>query len=349
MQTANPKTFLSLWFMLWLGLFFLPAVLVTPWEGDLTTTPPSPTISESEESATVITTNTAISDDDITIQVLDGDTVVDMTLGEYLVGVVSAEMPASFHIEALKAQACAARTYTIYQLQNGSVHGSTADICTDFACCQAYVHLEDAAIDWGTQAADYESRIRSAVYQTSGETIDYDGSPILAVFHASSAGQTRQAGAVWVSDLPYLQSVASPESADTVPNYHTEVTYSQSELRQLLLPLDPQIILGDDVGSWLSNPITEDGGSVVCVDIGGQSVSGTSIRSALSLRSACFTWSWEGDACTFSVTGYGHGVGLSQYGANTMASAGATYQDILTHYYTGVTLSTDSVTAMALQ
>ncbi|WP_409968995.1 stage II sporulation protein D [Bengtsoniella intestinalis] len=348
MQTANPKTFLSLWLMLWLGLFFLPAVLVTPWEGALTTTTPTTTPQESEESATIIT-NTVISDDDITIRVLDGDTVIEMTLGAYLVGVVSAEMPASFHIEALKAQACAARTYTLYQMLNGSVHGDTADICTDFACCQAYVHSETSATDWGAQAAEYESRIRSAVYQTSGETIDYDGSPILAVFHASSAGQTRQAGSVWVSDLPYLQSVDSPESADTVPNYYTEVTYSQSELRQLLLPLDPQIVLGEDFASWLANPITEDGGNVVSVDIGGQSVSGTTVRSALSLRSACFTWSWVGEDCTFSVTGYGHGVGLSQYGANTMASAGATYQDILTHYYTGVTLSTDSVAAMALQ
>lgn len=348
METATLKRFLGLWAFLWLGLFTLPVLVITPWTSTtlpISTSTPEPPILETQSP----TTATAFSDDDIILKVLDGDTVIEMTLGEYLVGVVSAEMPASFHIEALKAQACAARTYTLYQMLNGSVHGDTADICTDFACCQAYVHLEDAAADWGTLAADYESRIRSAVYQTSGETIDYEGSPILAVFHASSAGQTRQAGAVWVSDLPYLQSVDSPETADTVPNYNTEVVYTQSELRQLLLTLDPRIVLGDDPATWLTNPITEDGGSVVTVDIGGQSVTGTTLRSALSLRSACFTWSWADDSCTFSVTGYGHGVGLSQYGSNTMAIDGATYQEILTHYYTGVTLSTTSVAAMALQ
>lgn len=351
MERVHTKGLVGLWWLLWLGVFALPALLVTPWDTTLplttTTTPVDTTLVEEPTLQTIATTT--VYDDDVTIHVLDGDEVMTMTLGEYLVGVVSAEMPASFHLEALKAQACAARTYTIYQMQNGSAHGDGIDICTDFACCQAYISPEDAAANWGSLATDYESHIRSAVYQTSGQTIDYAGSPILAVFHASSAGQTRQAGAVWVSDLPYLQSVDSPESSDTVPNYYTSVSFTQSQLRQILLTLDPGMVLSDDTATWMTNLVSESGGSVISLDIGGKTVSGTTLRTALGLRSACFSWAWEDDTCTFSVTGYGHGVGLSQYGANTMANAGATYQEILTHYYTGVTLSTDSVSAMALQ
>lgn len=327
---------------LWVSLFALAKVWIVP----STTAAPAP-ISYASSETVQAPVATVSGDDAITLQVLDGETVVEMTLSEYLVGVLRAEMPGSFHIEALKAQACAARTYTLYQMEHGSAHSGIAHVCTDFACCQAYTSAEEAALNWGNQAAEYESRIRSAVYQTNGETIDYGGSPILAVFHASSAGQTRQSGAVWVTDLPYLQSVDSPESADTVPNYQTQVSFTQEALRQTLLTLDPAIVLGEDPTQWLSSPITETGGSVISLTVGGCSVTGTTVRSALGLRSACFTWDWQDGVCSFTVTGYGHGVGLSQYGANAMALAGASYEEILTHYYTDVTLSTQSVAAMA--
>lgn len=341
------KQCLHLALVLWVGVFALPGFCITPLSWQNTEQVVESTSFLTSQTVQATPTLNWADDEEIMLRVLDGDTVMELSLSEYLVGVIRAEMPASFHIEALKAQACAARTYTVYQILNGSTHGDTADICTDYTCCQAYTDADTAALNWGNQAAEYESRIRSAVYQTNGETIDYDGSPILAVFHASSAGQTRQAGAVWVSDLPYLQSVDSPETAQTVPSYNTEVTFTQSDLRQILLTLDPAIVLGDDPTQWLSAPVTESGGSVISLTVGGCSVSGTTLRSALGLRSACFTWQWDYDSCTFFVTGYGHGVGLSQYGANTMALDGATYQEILTHYYSGVTLSTQSVATMA--
>lgn len=337
----NTKHWLGASLGLWVGVFALPWMAVSPLEWE-------ETVAEADVVEVGVSLTTApVGDGDLVLQVLEGETVVEMTLEDYLVGVLRAEMPASFHIEALKAQACAARTYTLYQMEQGTVHGGVADVCTDYTCCQAYTDSETAALEWGYQATTYESRIRSAVYQTSGQTIDYEGSPILAVFHASSAGQTRQAGQVWVTDLPYLQSVDSPESADTVPDYITQVTYSAQELQEKLLTINPQLTLGDDPTAWLQEGEREVGGSVISVTVAGQPISGTTLRGALGLRSASFTWAWIEDVCTFTVTGYGHGVGLSQYGANAMAEAGADYIDILTHYYTGVDISTESVSAMA--
>ena len=135
-----------------------------------------------------------------TLRVLDGETVLEMDLGEYLVGVVRAEMPASFQPEALKAQAVAARTYTLYKLRTGGNHGDTADICTDSTCCQAYLAEGQARTNWGEDADVNEKKVEAAVAETDGQVILYGGMPILAVFHSSSAGLTRAAGEVWQGD-----------------------------------------------------------------------------------------------------------------------------------------------------
>lgn len=285
-------------------------------------------------------------DDALTLQVLDNGTVVEMTLGTYLIGVVSAEMPASFELEALKAQACAARTYTLYQMQGHSSHDQ-ADVCTDSTCCQAYIDDATAAANWGTMAEAYASRIRTAVQSTNGETVNYNDSPILAVFHASSASQTRQAGDVWVSDLPYLQSVSSPETPDSVPDYQTQVSFTVSALQQQLQTAFPHGDFSTDPQTWLQSPVLDASGSVDTLLVGGVDVQGTALRGALGLRSACFTWELQNDTMLFTVIGYGHGVGLSQYGANIMAQQGADYLEILNHYYTDVTIDTQCVATMA--
>ena len=272
------------------------------------------------------------------IRVLDGGTVAEMDLGEYLVGVVRAEMPASFEPEALKAQAVAARTYTLYKLQTGGNHGEEADICTDQACCQAYIGAERARANWKENAGAYEEKVEAAVRATDGETILYGGVPILAVFHSSSPGLTRAAGEVWLSDLPYLQAVDSPEAGDRVPNYYSRVEFTEEELRAKLRAAFPEADLSGGRADWLKDPAADSAGSVGTVSLGGVTVKGTQVRSALGLRSACFTWEAQGGSMVFFVTGYGHGVGLSQYGANAMAAAGADYREILTHYYTGVTV-----------
>ena len=185
------------------ALFALPLGVIVPFRGELAPQDASHPTEESVSDGRL--------DAGTVLRVLNGETVEEMDLGTYLVGVVRAEMPASFPEEALKAQAVAARTYTIYKIQSGGNHGDTADICTDSTCCQAWIAQDRAMENWGADAEEYEARVEAAVRDTDGETILYGGVPILAVFHSSSAGMTRAAGDVWVSDLPYLHAVDSPE------------------------------------------------------------------------------------------------------------------------------------------
>ena len=314
------------------ALFVLPLLVVAPFRTALfgRETP----VDETED----VPFASGQMDAEASLRVLDGDTVLEMDLGEYLLGVVRAEMPASFHPEALKAQAVAARTYTLYKLQTGGNHGDAADICTNPTCCQAYIGEERARANWGENAGAYEKKIEEAVAGTDGQVILYGGVPILAVFHSSSAGLTRAAGEVWLNDLPYLQAVSSPEAAEGIPNYYSRVEFSPEELRQKLLASFPAADLTGDPAGWLKDPRTDSAGSVSTLSVGGATVKGSALRAALGLRSACFTWELQEDRLVFFVTGYGHGVGMSQYGANAMAEEGAEYREILTHYYTGVTV-----------
>ena len=273
-----------------------------------------------------------------TLRVLDGDTVTEMSFSDYLQGVLRAEMPASFQEDALRAQAVAARTYTYYKMQNGGNHGDTADICTDHSCCQAFLGKEKAADNWGKNAERYEAKIENAVSATDGQVMLYGGAPILAVFHSSSAGETWNSGEVWAQDLPYLQSVSSPEG-EGVPNYYSTVELTEAEFREKFLTARPEADLSGPASGWIRDPVM-DGVHVESVTIGGVSVSGPSVRSIFGLRSASFTAEAGDGKITFYVTGYGHGVGLSQYGANAMAEAGSTWREILEHYYTGVTIGT---------
>ena len=272
------------------------------------------------------------------LKVLHGETVEEMDLGTYLVGVVRAEMPASFEPEALRAQAVAARTYTLYKMQTGGNHGDTADICTDSTCCQAYITEDRARANWGEDADTFEKKIEDAVTSTDGQAILYGGIPVLAVFHSSSAGRTRAAGEVWLNDLPYLQAVDSPEDGEAIPNYYSRVEFSASEFREKVLAACPEADLSGDMGGWLQDAASDAAGSVQTLRVGGVEMKGARLRGILGLRSACFDWEVQEGSLVFFVTGYGHGVGMSQYGANAMAAAGSDYREILTHYYTGVTV-----------
>ena len=273
-----------------------------------------------------------------TLRVLDGDTVTEMSFSDYLQGVLRAEMPASFQEDALRAQAVAARTYTYYKMSSGGNHGDTADICTDHTCCQAFLGKDRAADNWGKNAERYEAKIENAVSATDGQVMLYGGTPILAVFHSSSAGETWNSGQVWAQDLPYLQSVSSPEG-EGVPNYYSTVELTEAEFREKFLAARPEADLSGPASEWIQDPVT-DGVHVERITIGGVPVSGPSVRSIFGLRSASFTAEAGDGKITFYVTGYGHGVGLSQYGANAMAEAGSTWREILEHYYTGVTIGT---------
>ncbi|MDD3347448.1 stage II sporulation protein D [Oscillibacter sp.] len=315
-----------------LALFLLPLAVIAPFRSALfgLETP----VDETEGAPFV----SGDLDAQTHLKVLNGDTVEEMDLGAYLVGVVRAEMPASFEIEALKAQAVAARTYTLYKMRSGGNHGDSADICTDSTCCQAYLAEDRALENWGKSGRKNEEKIETAVKETDGQAILYAGAPILAVFHSCSAGLTRAAGEVWVNDLPYLQAVTSPEPEDSIPNYFSRVEFTAEEFKTKVLAACEGADLSGGVAGWLKDAVTDSAGSVEKVTVGGVTVKGGTLRSILGLRSACFEWEVQDGKLVFYVTGYGHGVGMSQYGANEMAAEGADYLEILTHYYTGVTV-----------
>ena len=266
---------------------------------------------------------------------IDGE-LQEMDLNEYLWGVVAAEMPASFELEALKAQAVAARTYSLNKAGQAANHPE-ADLCTDHTCCQAWSAREKAQANWGDNAQTYTDKITRAVAETNGEVALYEGSLISALYHSSSTDTTQDAVAVWGGNVPYLKSVPSPEGEE-VPDYHSTVTYPSQETRDRILQAKPEAVLEGDPANWFTNAVYSDGGSVLTIDLGGVTVSGHEARTIFDLRSASFTVETTPDSVTFSVTGYGHGVGMSQYGANAMAAEGKTYQEILQHYYTGITV-----------
>ena len=250
------------------------------------------------------------------------DKVIEMDFERYIMNVLSAEMPASFEEEALKAQAVAARTYTAQKIASGwdDPYHKGADICTDSTHCQAYRQM--------SELGDNAKRIHNAVESTLGELALYNGEPIRAVFHSSSHGQTERCSDVWIEDLPYLQSVESPWDS-ACPDYICEVSFSKDEVCELFNVDNPSI-----------EQITRSGaGGVMSITIGGEEFKGTQVRSKLNLRSTCFTVAENSDNLTFRTEGYGHGVGLSQWGAQGMAKEGYDYKQILCHYYKGISIS----------
>ena len=267
---------------------------------------------------------------------LEDGQVQTLSLRDYLWGVVAAEMPASFEVQALCAQAVAARTYWA-RLLEGSKH-ENADICGRSSCCQAYISRQQARENWGSRAPDYQARITSAVEQTDGLVVTSQGQPIQALFFSSAPGSTVDAQAVWGRAVPYLVSVDSPEGEE-VPNYRSQVSLTTQEFSALAQQAWPQADLSGPVSGWLSDFVWEPSGTVNTVRVGGVTVKGGEVRTLLGLRSACFSVSVSGEDMTFHVTGYGHGVGMSQYGANAMARQGKSFQDILTWYYTGSQVS----------
>lgn len=321
-------------------VFFVPWLLADPAPSQDDDPPdiveaPEPVTQSSESPASPLV---PVGERDSTqmLRVLIGDEVVTMDMGTYLVGVVRSEMPAVFEIEALKAQAVAARTYTLYKMENGgSPNHPQADTCDNINCCKAYMDASTAAENWGESAPLYEEKIRDAVRSTDGECILYEGFPILAVFHSSSSGATLDAAAVWSESLPYLVSVSSPEDSETVPGYYSSATFPIPILRSLLQAELPEADLSSAPTDWFTGVRQTPSGAVTELVVGGVKVTGNRLRTILGLRSPSFTISFEDGNITFSVIGYGHGVGMSQYGSNVLASSGMNYREILAWYYTG--------------
>ena len=260
---------------------------------------------------------------------------IEMSLEEYVLGVLAAEMPASFEPEALKAQAVAARTYTLYCAAAGK--HKDAQVCTDFGCCQAWKDEKQMRAQWGAEYDKYREKLGKAVKSTAGQRLIYEGEPVFAAFHSSSAGSTENCGAIW-SELPYLVSVASPEDESSVPNYISTLEISPLDFRDTLLHYCPDADFSADEHSWIGETSYEHSGRVDCITLGNISFPATKLREIFALRSTAFTLEYTGHSFLFTVTGYGHGVGMSQYGANVMASQGSDYTAILAHYYPGTSL-----------
>lgn len=285
--------------------------------------------------------------DDVKIKVKHTDTgeVEEMPLCDYLINVVTAEMPASFERDALMAQAVAARSYTYNKyLKNQSSPGifethDGADVCTNFSHCKAYMTLSDAKEKWGQTWVDtYYEKICSAVRDTDGEILTYGSQPVNAVFHSASYGRTENAQDVWGGDVAYLKSVESPlgEAADSLVS---KVTLPLEEFKSTILSEYPDAVFSDDKSTWVSDIVRSEGGSVSGIKIGGIDLKGTKVRTLFSLKSANFILTLSDSEASFEVYGSGHGVGLSQYGANALAKDGYTYREILSWYYKGTDIS----------
>ena len=257
----------------------------------------------------------------------DGEVFV-LSLRDYLIGAVAGEMPVSFGEEALKAQAVAIRTYLL-----ASERHDDADICADSQCCLAWADFLTLQERWGENYETNLALVARAVDDTAGMYLTYEDKPIQAVFHASSGGTTESSAAVWAS-LPYLVSVETPETADTVENLISQVAISPEEFAAAL-ELEPT----DSPEDWIQDIRLSDSGRVKGVLLCGKAFTGTYIRTLFSLRSTDFDLTWNGTQFIFTVTGHGHGVGMSQYGAKLLAQQGYTYADILAHYYPGTNLT----------
>ena len=293
---------------------------------------PEPEPAEAELEAAVAPSPDALR----TVTLLTGEETLELSLGEYLLGVVAAEMPASFPPEALKAQAVAARTDTVWRQSGRSPHPEGA-VCADPSCCKAWLSREELEARWGEDYDRWAAAIRQAVEETDGIVLLYGGEPIFAAFHACSDGSTEASENVWQEALPYLRSVSSPETAETVPDFYSALTVSYGELRRIAEAALPEADLSGPAEDWLRDPVYTESGRLLTVELGGVTVSGTRLRSLLGLRSAAVTWTCGAEGVRFAASGYGHGVGMSQYGARQMALDGADCWTILAHYYPGTT------------
>lgn len=259
----------------------------------------------------------------------DGSTE-NMNLEEYLVGVVLGEMPLSFDIEALKAQAVVARTYTLRRSTVSPKHDGGA-VCVNPSCCQSFCSQEQY-MEKGGNALQLNKAI-SAVSATAGQVVTYNGALIEATYFSCSGGRTEDALAVWGAEIPYLQAVDSP-GEENASHFTDSVTFSGKEFAQRLgLPLS------GNPASWLGSVTYTDGGGVDTMIIGGVPFKGTQLRQKLGIRSTAFTVTAIGDSVHVVTKGFGHRVGMSQYGAEAMAVAGSDYRQILSHYYPGTTVA----------
>ncbi|MGG0237447.1 stage II sporulation protein D [Bacillus rhizoplanae] len=254
-----------------------------------------------------------------------------VSIEDYVAGVVAAEMPANFEMEALKAQALTARTFVVKRMLSGQKLQNKADV-TDTVENQVYKSKEELKEQWGKEYEGRMKRIEEAVSKTAGQVLTYEGSPITASFFSTSNGYTENAADYWGSDYPYLKSVNSPWDQQS-PKFTSEQTFTVADFQKRL---GVKVLANGNIGNIKERT---EGKRVKEVEFQGKTLTGKDVRDKLGLRSSDFTWKQQGDQIVVTTKGFGHGVGMSQYGANGMAREGKAYTDIVAHYYKGVAIS----------
>lgn len=258
-----------------------------------------------------------------------------LELEDYLINVVAAEMPVEYEEEALKAQATVARTYTLYQIENGHKHDN-ADVCDSSTCCQAWISKEKRYEKWGDNQDEKWSKLTNAVYSTAGEVITYDGKPIDAFFHSNSGGTTEIPINVWGgSDFPYLQ-VVETSGEDEYSQYYSEKEYTKAEIESKMKSAYSDFSIDWNEENCIEILEYTESSRIKTLKIGNKNISGVEARKIFELKSSNFTYEISESTVKFKVIGYGHGVGLSQTGSNTLAKEGKNYKEIIEHFFKNV-------------
>ena len=270
--------------------------------------------------------------------------IEEMHLDEYLYGVVSAEMPADYDIEALKAQAIVARTYTVYKIMENEAKHGDAHICDNSACCQAWISKQERLEKWDEDKREENwNKIVSAVNETKGKIITYQGKPINAFFHSNSGGVTETPVNVWGgTGYPYLQAVETA-GEDGYDQYSSEVEISKDDFISKMKETYPDFEIDFEKDDCVKIVEYTAGNRVKTIKIGNHNLSGVEVRTIFSLKSANFEAEVSDEKVKFSVKGYGHGVGMSQTGADSLAKQGLNCEDIIKHFYVGVEIDTKTL------
>lgn len=281
----------------------------------------------------------------IRVYITETGEIEEVNLEDYICGVVSNEMPANFEKEALKAQAVTARTYLASKKLNRCTLHEGIDIC-DSTHCQVYTSKQKRLEKWDADYAnEYWNKIKEAVDETSGQVLSYEGELVLyPQFFSTSSGQTENSEDVYLGEIPYLRSVAST-GEESAPKYTSDKTLKISDFVYLLNSNFTNLnVTVENIKNNFNIKSSSAAGGVIKLNINNVEIRGVDFRKALSLNSTNFTYEFNGDYITFHCKGYGHGVGMSQWGANAMAKNGSNYEEILKHYYTGVEITSLELT-----
>lgn len=278
-------------------------------------------------------------DNTVKVYITKEEKVETVNVEDYLIGVVSSEMLVSFNEEALKAQAVAARTYYFSKRNTKCTQAQGADIC-DTVHCQVYVSKDEKMKQWGSKGKENYEKIKKAVYDTEGQVLTYKNELVKSpLFFSTSSGNTEDAKDVFGGDIPYLKPTSSP-GEEGAPKFKTTTSMKINDVvKKLNREFKSAKLTEGNIDSQIKLGERSSSGGVLELKVGNTTVRGTDFRRVLGLFSTNFTYNISGDEIVFNCLGYGHGVGMSQYGANAMGNEGKNYKDILTHYYSGVEIS----------